>query len=69
MLGDRTVLAGFYSYGEISHLQATAGCALHNQSLAEREFTAEEIALVQNVATTVSQGLENAGLTPLCSKS
>ena len=41
VLGDRTVLAGFYSYGEISPFTPTAQCELHNQtmtitSLAER---------------------------------
>ncbi len=41
VLGDGTVLAGFYSYGEISPFTPTARCELHNQtmtitSLAER---------------------------------
>lgn len=38
VLGDRTALAGFYSYGEISHLQATARCALHNQTMTITTF-------------------------------
>ena len=33
VLGDRTVLAGFYSYGEISPFQPGAPCALHNQTM------------------------------------
>jgi hypothetical protein len=38
VLGDRAVLAGFYSYGEISHLRATARCALHNQTMTITTF-------------------------------
>jgi hypothetical protein len=38
VLGDRTVLAGFYSNGEISPLQATARCALHNQTMTITTF-------------------------------
>lgn len=33
VLGDRTVLAGFYSYGEISPFTPTARCELHNQTM------------------------------------
>lgn len=33
VLGDRTALAGFYSYGEISPFAAGAPCELHNQTM------------------------------------
>jgi hypothetical protein len=33
ILGDGTVLTGFYSYGEISPLTPGAGCELHNQTM------------------------------------
>lgn len=33
ILGDGTVLAGFYSYGEISPYTPTARCELHNQTM------------------------------------
>jgi hypothetical protein len=33
VLGAQAALTGFYSYGEISPLQATARCALHNQTM------------------------------------
>jgi len=33
VLGERTVLAGFYSYGEISPFTQTARCELHNQTM------------------------------------
>lgn len=33
VLGSQTALAGFYSYGEISPMQVTAECALHNQTM------------------------------------
>lgn len=33
ILGDRTVLAGFYSYGEISPFTPSATCELHNQTM------------------------------------
>ncbi len=33
VLGDRTLLAGFYSYGEISPLTPQARCELHNQTM------------------------------------
>jgi hypothetical protein len=32
-LGERTALAGFYSYGEIAPFSATAPCELHNQTM------------------------------------
>jgi hypothetical protein len=42
VLGQETVLAGFYSYGEISPFNPSAKCELHNQTmtittLSERE--------------------------------
>jgi hypothetical protein len=33
LLGDRTKLTGFYSYGEISPFTPGADCALHNQTM------------------------------------
>jgi hypothetical protein len=33
VLGERTVLAGFYSYGEISPFTPSAKCELHNQTM------------------------------------
>jgi hypothetical protein len=33
VLGDRAVLTGFYSYGEISPFAPTARCELHNQTM------------------------------------
>ena len=33
VLGDRTVLTGFYSYGEISPFTPSARCELHNQTM------------------------------------
>ncbi len=33
VLGSRTVLTGFYSYGEISPLQPSTRCELHNQTM------------------------------------
>ncbi|GAB4157533.1 MAG: FIST N-terminal domain-containing protein [Roseiflexaceae bacterium] len=33
VLGHQAVLAGFYSYGEISPLMSTGRCALHNQTM------------------------------------
>lgn len=33
VMGDRTVLTGFYSYGEISPFAAGAPCELHNQTM------------------------------------
>ncbi len=33
ILGDETVLAGFYSYGEISPFTPSARCELHNQTM------------------------------------
>lgn len=39
VLGDRTVLAGFYSYGEISPFTPDARCELHNQTMTITTFT------------------------------
>jgi hypothetical protein len=38
VLGAQAALTGFYSYGEISPLQATARCALHNQTMTITTF-------------------------------
>jgi len=37
-MGPRTVLAGFYSYGEISPLTPNAACELHNQTMTITTF-------------------------------
>ena len=39
VLGDRTVLAGFYSYGEICPSAPKANCALHNQTMTITTFS------------------------------
>jgi len=39
ILGDRTVLTGFYSYGEISPFTPSAKCALHNQTMTITTFS------------------------------
>jgi hypothetical protein len=39
VLGDRTVLTGFYSYGEISPFQPGARCELHNQTMTVTTFS------------------------------
>ncbi|MDD5329824.1 MAG: FIST N-terminal domain-containing protein [Sulfuricella sp.] len=39
VLGAGTVLAGFYSYGEISPYAATAKCELHNQTMTITTFS------------------------------
>jgi len=39
VLGERAVLAGFYSYGEISPFTATARCELHNQTMTVTTFS------------------------------
>jgi len=39
VLGDRTVLAGFYSYGEISPFTPSAKCELHNQTMTITTFS------------------------------
>jgi hypothetical protein len=33
VLGERTVMTGFYSYGEISPFTENAKCELHNQTM------------------------------------
>lgn len=38
VLGASTILAGFYSYGEISPLLPTAACELHNQTMTITTF-------------------------------
>ncbi len=38
VFGERTVLAGFYSYGEISPFTANARCELHNQTMTVTTF-------------------------------
>lgn len=38
VLGDNTILSGFYSYGEISPLQPQAKCELHNQTMTITTF-------------------------------
>jgi hypothetical protein len=38
ILGDRTVLTGFYSYGEISPFNPSAKCELHNQTMTITTF-------------------------------
>jgi len=38
VLGAQAALTGFYSYGEISPLQTTARCALHNQTMTITTF-------------------------------
>ena len=39
ILGDRAVLAGFYSYGEISPFTPAAKCELHNQTMTITTFS------------------------------
>ena len=39
VLGDRTVLTGFYSYGEISPFTPGATCKLHNQTMTITTFS------------------------------
>ena len=39
ILGDKTVLAGFYSYGEISPFTPGARCELHNQTMTITTFS------------------------------
>jgi hypothetical protein len=38
VLGERTVLAGFYSYGEISPFKPGVECSLHNQTMTITTF-------------------------------
>ena len=39
VLGESTVLAGFYSYGEISPFTPGAKCELHNQTMTITTFS------------------------------
>ena len=39
VLGSRTVLTGFYSYGEICPVVPNANCELHNQTMTITTFT------------------------------
>jgi hypothetical protein len=39
VLGERTVLTGFYSYGEISPFTPGAKCELHNQTMTITTFS------------------------------
>lgn len=39
VMGEQTVLAGFYSYGEISPFTPSARCELHNQTMTITTFT------------------------------
>jgi hypothetical protein len=39
ILGDRTVLTGFYSYGEISPFSPSGTCELHNQTMTITTFS------------------------------
>jgi hypothetical protein len=41
ILGDHTVLTGFYSYGEISPFTPSARCELHNQTMTITTFSEE----------------------------
>ncbi|OGR34728.1 MAG: hypothetical protein A2051_04605 [Desulfovibrionales bacterium GWA2_65_9] len=41
ILGEHAMLAGFYSYGEISPLAETGRCELHNQTMTITTFTEE----------------------------
>jgi hypothetical protein len=39
VFGDKTVIAGFYSYGELSPLNKGSNCELHNQTMTITTFT------------------------------
>jgi hypothetical protein len=41
VLGERTILTGFYSYGEISPFTPGAKCELHNQTMTITTFLEE----------------------------
>ncbi len=41
VLGERTVLTGFYSYGEIAPFAPSAKCELHNQTMTITAFSEE----------------------------
>jgi hypothetical protein len=38
VLGERTILTGFYSYGEIAPFASGAPCRLHNQTMTITTF-------------------------------
>jgi len=42
VLGSKTTLAGFYSYGEICPLQDEVDCTLHNQTMTITTFNEHE---------------------------
>jgi hypothetical protein len=44
VLGDQTVLTGFYSYGEISPFTPNARCELHNQTMTITTFSESDAA-------------------------
>jgi len=39
IFGDKTIIAGFYSYGELSPLNKGSNCELHNQTMTITTFT------------------------------
>jgi hypothetical protein len=39
VLGERTMMTGFYSYGEISPFKMNAKCELHNQTMTITTFS------------------------------
>ena len=39
VLGDKPVLAGFYSYGEIAPFESGVECSLHNQTMTITTFS------------------------------
>ncbi|MBS1983210.1 MAG: FIST C-terminal domain-containing protein, partial [Bdellovibrionales bacterium] len=39
VLGDQTILAGFYSYGEVCPFAASTRCELHNQTMTITTFS------------------------------
>jgi hypothetical protein len=39
IFGDNTIIAGFYSYGELSPLNKGSNCELHNQTMTITTFT------------------------------
>jgi hypothetical protein len=41
VFGNKTILSGFYSYGEISPLNKNARCELNNQTMTITTFSEE----------------------------
>jgi hypothetical protein len=39
VMGEQTILTGFYSYGEISPFTPSAKCELHNQTMTITTFS------------------------------